>query len=89
MQYSAEVYSEQAARFRDIVADAGADVMLSTHPQLDNSDVKLPLFQYRQPGDPNPYVVGPQVVQNYLSVAHHCAAAATLLDEEYQRYLGR
>ncbi|MDH3281495.1 MAG: MBL fold metallo-hydrolase [Gammaproteobacteria bacterium] len=89
MQYSAEEYSKQAARFRDIVTNAGADVLLSTHPQLDNSDVKLPLFAKRQPDDPNPYVVGEQVVQNYLTVAHECAAAATLLPEEYRGYLGR
>ncbi len=89
MQYSAEEYSKQAARFRDIVSTAGADVMLSTHPQLDNSDVKLPLMQVRRPGDPHPYVVGKEVVQNYLTVAHECAAAATLMPEEYQRYLGR
>jgi len=89
MQYSAEAYSEQAARFRDIVAKAGADVMLSTHPQLDNSDVKLPLMQFRQPGDPHPYAVGEQIVQNYLTVAHECAAAATQMPDEYQRYLGR
>jgi len=89
MQYSAEAYSEQAARFRDITTKAGVDVMLSTHPQLDNSDVKLPMFANRQQGDPNPYVVGEQVVHGYLTVAHECAAAATLLPEEYQRYLGR
>jgi metallo-beta-lactamase class B len=89
MQYSAEEYSEQAARFRDIAAKAGADVILSTHPQLDNSDVKLPLMQYRQPGDPHPFVVGEQVVKNYLTVAHECAAAATLMPDAYQRYLGR
>lgn len=89
MQYSAEEYSAQAARFREIVTEAGADVILSTHPQLDNSDVKLPLVKKRRPGDSNPYVVGPKVVQNYLSVAHHCAAAATLLPDEYQAYLGR
>ena len=89
MQYSAEAYSEEAARFRDIVAKAGADVMLSTHPQLDNSDVKLPLVQLRQPGDPHPYVVGKQSVQNYLTVAHECAAAAVLMPDAYQRYLGR
>ena len=89
MQYSAQEYSEQAARFRDIVTKAGADVMLSTHPQLDNSDVKLPLVQLRQPADPHPYVVGEQIVQNYLTVAHECAAAATLIPDAYERYLGR
>jgi metallo-beta-lactamase class B len=89
MQYDPREYSEQAARFREIAKKAGADVILSTHPQLDNSDVKLPLVQKRKPGDPNPYVVGEQVVQNYLTVAHECGAAATLMPEDYQGYLGR
>lgn len=89
MQFSAADYSAQAARFRDIATKAGADVVLSTHPQLDNSDVKLPLILKRKPGDPNPYVVGKDVVASYLTVAHECAAAAVLLPEEYKAYLGR
>ncbi|MDH4124486.1 MAG: MBL fold metallo-hydrolase [Gammaproteobacteria bacterium] len=89
MQYDAAEYSKQAARFRGIVAEAGADVILSTHPQLDNSDVKLPLVKKRRSGDPNPYVVGNQVVEDYLTVAHECAAAATLMPDEYAAYLGR
>jgi len=89
MQFSAKDYSEQAARFRDIAKKAGADIVLSTHSQLDSSDVKLPLVLKRKPGDPNPYVVGPQIVQNYLTVATECAAAAVLLPEEYKGYLGR
>ena len=89
MQFSAAEYSTQAARFRNIAAKAGADVVLSTHPQLDNSDIKLPLILKRRPGDPNPYVVGTDVVQGYLSVAHECGAAAVLMPEEYKSYLGR
>ena len=89
MQFSAAEYSKSAARFRDIAASAGADVILSTHPQLDKSDIKLPLVLKRKPGEPNPWVVGNQVVQNYLTVAHECSAAAMLLPEEYQGYLGR
>ena len=89
MQFSAQDYSAQAARFRDIAAKAGADVMLSTHSQLDSSDIKLPLLLKRKPGDPNPYVVGRQIVQDYLTVAHECGAAAVLMPEEYKAYLGR
>ena len=89
MQGSAETYSKEAARFRDIVTRAGADVMLSTHPQLDKSDIKLPLVQKRRPGDPHPYVVGNDVVKNYMTVATECSAAAVALPDEYQVYLGR
>ena len=89
MQFSAKDYSEQAARFRDIARKAGADIVLSTHSQLDSSDVKLPLLLKRKPGDPNPYVVGRQIVQDYLTVAHECGAAAVLMPDEYKAYLGR
>jgi metallo-beta-lactamase class B len=89
MQYSAVEYNKSALRFRDIAKKAGADVMLSTHSQLDKSDIKLRLVEKRKPGDPNPYVVGPQVVQDYLTVAVECSAAAVLLPEEYNGYLGR
>ena len=89
MQFSAEEYNKSAKRFRDIVTSSGADVMLSTHPQLDKSDIKLALVQKRQPGDPNPYVVGNDVVKSYLTVATECSAAAMLLPEEYKGYLGR
>lgn len=65
MQFSAEEYNKSALRFRDIVTKAGADIILSTHSQLDKSDIKLRLVEKRKPGDPNPYVVGPAVVQSY------------------------
>jgi metallo-beta-lactamase class B len=88
-QYSAEAYNKSAERFREIAAEAGADVVLSTHPQLDNSDIKLRLVEKRKAGDPHPYVVGFSVVQDYLTVARECSAAAMLLPEEYKGYLGR
>jgi metallo-beta-lactamase class B len=89
MQFSAAEYNKSAVRFQDIVARAGADVILSTHPQLDKSDVKLPLVLKRRPGDPHPFVVGNEVVRNYMTVAAECSAAAVLLPDEYQGYLGR
>ena len=54
MQFSAKEYSEQAARFRDIAKKAGADIVLSTHSQLDSSDVKLPLAAKAQARRPEP-----------------------------------
>jgi len=89
MQFSADEYNKSARRFRDLAERAGADVMLSTHPQLDKSDVKLRLVEKRKPGDPHPYVVGNEVVKAYMTVATECSAAAQLLPEEYKGYLGR
>jgi metallo-beta-lactamase class B len=89
MQFSADEYNKSARRFRDLADKAGADVMLSTHPQLDKSDVKLRLVEKRKPGDPHPYVVGNEVVNAYMTVATECSAAARLLPDEYKGYLGR
>jgi metallo-beta-lactamase class B len=69
-------YAQQAQRFRDIAAKAGADVMLSNHTVYDGSKVKLPAMKTRKPGDRHPYVVGPDAVRRYLTVVGECAQAA-------------
>jgi metallo-beta-lactamase class B len=69
-------YAESADRFRDITARAGVDVLLSNHTDYDGSKQKLPALAGRGAGDPHPYVVGPDSVQRYLTVAHECALAA-------------
>jgi metallo-beta-lactamase class B len=70
------MYIESAARFREIVERAGADVLIANHTNFDGSKTKLPMLAARQPGDPHPYVIGPDAVQRYLTVAHECAQAA-------------
>src|SRR5262245_8358514 len=69
-------YTESAARFRDIAAKANADVILSNHTQYDGSKTKLPALAARKPGEKHPYVVGPDVVRRYLTVANECGQAA-------------
>jgi metallo-beta-lactamase class B len=71
-----QAYANSAARFRDIAAKAGADVILSNHTVYDGSKAKLPAVQARTPGQRHPYVVGPDVVQRYLTVVGECAQAA-------------
>jgi len=69
-------YANSAARFRDIAAKAGADVILSNHTVYDGSKTKLPAVQARRPGTPHPYVVGNDVVRRYLVTVGECAQAA-------------
>jgi len=69
-------YAESAARFREIAANAGADVLLSNHTDYDGSKEKMPALAGRGPADPHPYVVGTDSVGRYLTVAHECALAA-------------
>jgi metallo-beta-lactamase class B len=73
-----ETYSTSAERFRDIVTKAGADIIISNHTIFDGSKTKLPAVLERKPGDPNPYVIGKDSVQRYLTVADECAKAGLL-----------
>lgn len=73
-----ETYSTSAERFRKIVADAGADALISNHTIYDGSKTKLPAVERRKSGGPNPYVIGNDSVQRYLTVADECAKAGLL-----------
>jgi|HubBroStandDraft_2_1064218.scaffolds.fasta_scaffold16563_2 metallo-beta-lactamase class B len=70
-----QTYSDSAERFRGIAAKAGADAIISNHTIYDGSKSKLPAVEKRKPGDPNPYVIGNESVQRYLTVAEECAKA--------------
>ena len=70
-----QTYSDSAERFRGIVAKAGVDAIISNHTIYDGSKSKLPAAEKRKPGDPNPYVIGNESVQRYLTVADECAKA--------------
>jgi metallo-beta-lactamase class B len=70
-----ETYIKSAERFRDIVAKAGADIILSNHTNTDGSKTKLPALAKRKSGEPHPYVIGTESVQRFLTVADECAKA--------------
>jgi metallo-beta-lactamase class B len=70
-----DTYIKSAARFRDIVAKAGADVLIANHTHLDDSVNKLPAMATRRPSDPHPYVIGNDAVVRYVTVASECAQA--------------
>jgi metallo-beta-lactamase class B len=71
-----QAYAASAERFRQIAAKAGADVIISNHTIYDGSKTKLPAVLARRSGQPNPYVVGADVVQRYLTTVGECAQAA-------------
>lgn len=68
-------YIQSATRFRDIVAKAGADVLIANHTHLDDAKNKLPMMGKRRPSDPHPFVVGNDAVKRYVTVALGCAQA--------------
>jgi len=73
-----DAYIASARRFREAAAKAGADVFLSNHPNWDGSNDKMARLAARKAGEPHPYVVGAKAVQNYFTIAEHCARAAKL-----------
>ena len=73
-----DTYISSARRFRDIVAKAGADAVISNHTIYDESKTKIPALARRKAGDANPYVIGKEAVQRYLTVAEECARAGEL-----------
>lgn len=71
-------YINSAQRFRTLARNAGADVVISNHTSFDGSKTKLPAVATRRARDPHPYVVGPDSVARYLTVAEECATAGLL-----------
>ena len=72
-------YAENAARFKKIAADAGADIYLSNHTAFDGTKEALPKLAARKPGDPNPLIVGKESVQRYMTIVGECAKAGALM----------
>ena len=70
-----QTYSDSARKFKQIAANAGADVLVSNHTIFDGSKTKLPALAQRKPGEPHPYVIGKEGVQRYLTVVDECAQA--------------
>ena len=73
-----ETYAAFGGKFGDIVARAGADVLIANHTVLDGSKNKIPAVLARKPGEPNPYVIGKEAVRGYVKLAEECARAAML-----------
>ena len=78
-KYWFDIYARSSARFRDIAAKAGADVILSNHTDFDGSKMKEPLLAKRRTGEPHPYVVGRDGVAAYLTTVGECAQAGSVM----------
>jgi metallo-beta-lactamase class B len=70
-----KTYVDSAERYKQITKRAGADVLISNHTIFDGSKTKLPALATRKAGEPNPYVIGVDGVQRYLTVVDECAQA--------------
>lgn len=59
-------------RWRSITKAAGVDAQIGNHPLNDESLERMEQLLYRGPQDPNPYVLGEEMYQNYLGVQEEC-----------------
>jgi metallo-beta-lactamase class B len=72
-------YIDSQKRMAHAAAAAGASVILSNHSEYDNAYTKARLVGVkREVGEDNPFIVGPQSVQNYFTVMEECATASKL-----------
>ena len=72
-------YIDSQKRMAQAAAEAGASVILSNHSEYDNAYTKARLVSVkREVGEDNPFILGPQSVQNYFTVMEECATASKL-----------
>jgi metallo-beta-lactamase class B len=72
-----QTYNKSATRFRTIVEQANADVLLTNHANQDATLQKISALAARKPGAAHPFVVGTDGVTRFLTVVSECAAAQT------------
>ena len=78
--YWLSAYAESAERFRQVVREVEADVLIANHPRFDATTKKVPALRDRGSDDPHPYVIGTERVANYLTVAEECARATQIAE---------
>ena len=70
-----QLYSDTTIKYRAILKQENADIILSNHVSFDDAVAKMAALKDRKPGEPNPFVVGPDAVQRFLTVLGECALA--------------
>ena len=79
-----EFYEKSLVKFHQAVKQAGADVVLESHPFLSNLVEKLAGMRNRKAGEPNPMIVGTDGVDRYMTIWTECGRASMA---RYRQYL--
>ena len=70
-----QLYSDTTVKYRGIMKTENADIFLSNHVAFDNAVPKMAALRERKTGEPNPFVVGQDTVQRFLTILGECALA--------------
>jgi metallo-beta-lactamase class B len=70
-----QLYSDTTVKYRDVLRKENTDIFLSNHTSFDAAVEKMAALKVRKPGQPNPYVVGQDAVQRFLTILGECALA--------------
>jgi metallo-beta-lactamase class B len=70
-----QLYSDTTVKYKAVLKQESADMFLSNHVVFDAAVAKMAALKARKAGDPNPFVVGQDTVQRFLTVLGECALA--------------
>jgi len=70
-----QLYADTTAKYHELLKQANVDIFLSNHVNFDAAVTKMAALKTREAGEPNPFVVGTDTVQRFLTVLGECALA--------------
>ena len=70
-----QIYADTTAKYRGIMKTENTDVLLSNHVGFDNAVAKMGTLKESKPDQSNPFVVGEDTVDRFLTVLGECALA--------------
>ena len=70
-----QIYYDTTAKYRGVMKQENTDIFLSNHVSFDAAVAKMATLKAGKPGEPNPFVVGQDAVQRFLTVLGECALA--------------
>ena len=79
-----QLYSDTTVKYRGVMKQEDTDVLLSNHVSYDAAVAKMAALKTRKAGDPNPYVIGQDTVQRFLTILGECALATKAYVEAIQ-----
>jgi len=70
-----QLYADTTAKYHEVLKQEHVDIFLSNHVNFDAAVPKMAALKTRKTGEPNPFVVGTDAVQRFLTVLGECALA--------------